>query len=179
MNLSFTTMNGAQAYLRDWKDTDFPAFAEMNADPEVMRYLLNPLSEAEARTFFDKIRTLIRENGWGFWAVEVEGELAGMTGLHRPTFDAPFTPCVEIGWRFRKMFWGQSIAYAAAQAALGFGFEELKLDEIVAFTTVGNTRSQTLMKRLGMTTDPMDNFDHPMVEPDNPLLPHVLYRKCR
>ncbi|MGB0371830.1 MAG: GNAT family N-acetyltransferase [Opitutales bacterium] len=177
--MEFETPSGTAGILRDWKDADFPAFAEMNADPEVMRYLLKTLTLEEAQTFLNKIRTLIAENGWGFWAVEVDGELAGMTGLHAPTFEAPFTPCVEIGWRFRKQFWGRSIAFSAARTALSYGFEKLQLDEIVAFTTQGNIRSQTLMKRLGMTYDPRDDFDHPMVEADNPLLRHVLYRKSR
>lgn len=59
-----------------------------------------------------------------------------------------------------------------------FGFEELGLDEIIAFTVPANMRSRRVMERLGMTHDPADDFDHPNV-PDGPLKRHVLYRLSR
>ena len=62
---------------------------------------------------------------------------------------------------------------------MGFGFETLGLDEIVAFTTVTNIPSQKVMQRLGMVRDPADDFLHPMLAQDHPLAPHVLYRLAR
>ena len=50
------------------------------------------------------------------------------------------------------------------------------LDEIVAFTAVGNLRSQTVMRHIGMVHDPTADFDHPALPADSPLRPHVLYR---
>ncbi len=68
------------------------------------------------------------------------------------------------------------MAQEAAKIWLGFGFETLEADEIVAFTTETNWRSQKLMQRLGMERNPADDFDHPMLEEGHPLLRHVLYR---
>lgn len=89
--------------LRQWKDTDFEPFAEMNSDPEVMRYLL-PLTRSESLDVFSRIREEIVQRGWGVWAVEVDGFLAGMVGLHVPDFHLPFSPCTEVLWRLRKEF---------------------------------------------------------------------------
>jgi len=91
-------------------------------------------------------------------------------------FEAPFTPCVEIGWRLGAEFWGQGLATEGARAVLRFGFDELKLPEIVALTVPANRRSRRVMEKIGMTCNPADDFEHPHPPPGHPLRPHVLYR---
>jgi ribosomal-protein-alanine N-acetyltransferase len=95
-----------------------------------------------------------------------------------PSFEAHFTPAVEIGWRLAREHWGKGYATEAARAALAFGQTELDLDEIVSFTAAINLRSRRVMERIGLTHDPADDFDHPRVA-DGPLRPHVLYRTGR
>ena len=41
-----------------------------------------------------------------------------------------------------------------------------------------NVRSQAVMRRIGMTTDPAEDFDDPDVG-EGPLRRHVVYRKLR
>jgi RimJ/RimL family protein N-acetyltransferase len=84
--------------------------------------------------------------------------------------------CVEIGWRLAKEYWGNGYASEAAAACLRFGFENLKLKQIVAFTAAANKRSMAVMERIGMTRNPDDDFDHPNLAPGHPLQRHVLYR---
>lgn len=163
--------------LRSWTDSDFEPYAEMNADPEVMRYFPAPLTRAEARESFERGREGIAEHGWGIWAVEVDGAFAGMTGLMVPRDALPFMPCVEILWRFRREYWGRGYAFAAAAEALTYGFATLGLPEVVAFTAVPNLRSIRLMERLGFQRDLSGDFDHPAVPPGHSLRRHVLYRK--
>jgi RimJ/RimL family protein N-acetyltransferase len=162
--------------LRPWRDSDLEPFAAMNADPEVMRYFPSVLSKAEAAECLDRLRRGIDERGWGLWAVDVDGAFAGFTGLSVPTFSAHFTPCTEIGWRFRREFWGRSLAYRAAREVLSFGFECLKLPEIVSFTATTNARSRRLMERLGFVRDADGDFDHPRIPEGHVLRRHVLYR---
>jgi RimJ/RimL family protein N-acetyltransferase len=50
------------------------------------------------------------------------------------------------------------------------------IDEIISITAVINTKSVSVMEKIGMRTNPAENFDHPKVAMDNPLRPHVLYR---
>jgi len=166
--------------LRQWRDSDFAAFAALNGDPEVMRHFPStmPVRDSDAMAAF--IRTRIAEQGWGLWAVEVAGgePFIGFVGLSRPRFEARFTPAVEVGWRLARASWGCGYATEAAEAALAYGFERLELDEIVSFTTTGNERSMRVMERLGMSHDPADDFDHPALA-DGPLRRHVLYRLSR
>jgi len=164
--------------LRPLQDADFEAFAAMNADPEVMRYLL-PMTRSESLAAFNHLREEITQRGWGIWAVEVEGLFAGTVGLHVPTYLLPFSPCTEILWRLRKQFWGRGIAYEAARQAIGYGFTQAGLAEIVSFTTPTNHRSIRLMERLGFARDQQGDFDHPEVPIGHDLRRHILYRKMK
>ena len=170
-------MNNETVVLRQWRDADLASFAEMNADPEVMEFLPQRLTFQESEAFLGRIRNSIDQQGWGLWAVEVNGEVAGFTGLARPTFEAIFMPCVEIGWRLRRQFWGRGIGYLAARQAEHFAFAVLGLSELVSFTSTTNGRSRRLMERLGFQRNPGDDFLHPRLPRDHPLCPHVLYRK--
>ncbi len=165
--------------LRQWQDSDFEPFAEMNANPEVMRYFLARKTRSEAQELFERLRRGIAERGWGVWAVEVDGSLAGMVGLNVPEWRVPFAPCTEILWRLRPEYWGRGVGYAAASQALEKGFTHVGLTEIVAYTTPVNLRSIRLMERLGMERDPQGDFDHPVVPAGHPLRRHVLFRKRR
>jgi ribosomal-protein-alanine N-acetyltransferase len=164
--------------LRRWRDDDREPFAALNADPVVMEHFPAPISREESDAFVDHIERGLEERGWGLWAVEVPGTAAfiGFVGLNPATFDAPFTPAVEVGWRLAREHWGYGYATEGARAALDFGFDTLALDEIVSFTTHGNVRSRRVMERLGMHRDPADDFDNPNVAIGDPIRPHVLYR---
>ena len=167
--------------LREWLDADLEPFAELNADPRVAEFLGAPLDRAASDALIDWIVARWASDGHGLWAVERsdDGAFLGFVGLAAPSFEAAFTPCVEVGWRLAPAAWGHGYATEAARAALRFGFTDLGLAEIVSFTTVANVRSRAVMERLGMTRDPADDFDHPRLGEDDPLRPHVLYRLRR
>jgi RimJ/RimL family protein N-acetyltransferase len=164
--------------LRTWRPADLEPFAAMNADAQVRRYFPSVLSRAESDASVARIMAHFEERGYGFWAVEIPGitSFAGMVGLAYVTFDAPFAPCVEIGWRLAVPYWGRGYATEAARAALAFGFDALRLNEIVSFTVPDNLPSRRVMERIGMTHRPDEDFDHPSVSERHPLRRHVLYR---
>jgi RimJ/RimL family protein N-acetyltransferase len=166
--------------LRQWRPGDCDSFAALNADPEVMRFFSAPMTREESDALAQRAEREIAERGWGLWAAELEGSapFIGFVGLAVPSFDAHFTPAVEVGWRLSREQWGNGYATEAARAATAFGFDELGLDEIVSFTSVVNEPSRRVMERLGMTHDPQEDFDHPSVS-DGPLRRHVLYRLRR
>jgi ribosomal-protein-alanine N-acetyltransferase len=165
--------------LRAWGDADREPFARMNADPRVMEYFPAPLTRAESHALVDRIQAHFAEHGWGVWATELRatGEFIGFIGLNVPTFEAHFTPCVEIGWRLAAEHWGKGLATEGARAALDCAFDELRLPEVVSFTTVANHRSRCVMEKIGMRHDAADDFDHPGLPEGHALRPHVLYRK--
>lgn len=167
--------------LRAWKDSDLPAWCEMNADAEVRRHFASVHTQDEAVAEASRIRGFLAQRGWGCWALEIPGTLpfAGFVGLLVPTFEAHFVPCVEIGWRLPQSAWGQGYATEAAQAAAQFAFDVLDQDEIVAITTPSNKPSQRVMERLGMRHDAAGDFDHPRVPEGHAMRRHVLYRLDR
>src|ERR1700753_3123051 len=101
--------------LRRWRDSDRVPFAPMNADPDVMRYFVVPLNRAQSDDFIDRIEVHFDTYGWGLWALERRdtGDFIGFTGLWSATFEAPFTPAIEVGWRLRKSAWGHGFATEA------------------------------------------------------------------
>ncbi|MEX2205357.1 MAG: GNAT family N-acetyltransferase [Myxococcota bacterium] len=164
--------------LRRFCAEDLEPFAALNADPRVMRYLLRTLSRDESDALAARIEEHFEAHGFGNFAVEVAADsaFAGFVGLSVPRFAAPFMPCVEIGWRLATRFQGRGYATEGARAALALGFGRLGLEEIVSFTVPANRASWQVMEKLGMTRDPAEDFDHPMIPEAHPLHRHVLYR---
>jgi RimJ/RimL family protein N-acetyltransferase len=163
--------------LRDWQPSDHAPFAALNADPEVMEHFPSRLTRAESDALVDRIALRWAEDGHGLWAVEriADGAFLGFSGVAR----LAWLPTPEIGWRFARFAWGQGLATEAARAARDWAFSTLGLAEIVSVTTAGNDRSQAVMRRIGMTRDPADDFLHPNLPDGHPLRPHVLYRLRR
>jgi RimJ/RimL family protein N-acetyltransferase len=167
--------------LRRWRSEDLAPFAALNADPRVMEYFPALLEPAESDALAARIDAHFDAHGFGLWAVEVPSvaPFAGFVGLALARFAAPFTPCVEVGWRLAAEHWGRGYAREGARAALDFAFAELGLDEVVSFTAVANRRSRRVMEAIGMIRDPADDFDHPGLPAGHPLERHVLYRVRR
>ena len=165
--------------LRGWRESDLVPWAAMNADPEVRRYLGPLLTFEQASAWVLSFQDDLDRYGFGFWALEIcaSGEFIGFTGLQTVDEEMPFTG-VELGWRLARPAWGHGYATEAALAAAGYGFGVMGLPEIVAVTTAGNLRSQTVMRRIGMTSDPAEDFDDPDVD-EGPLRRYVVYRKPR
>jgi ribosomal-protein-alanine N-acetyltransferase len=167
--------------MREWRDEDLEPFAALNADPVVMQHFPSTLTREQSDALVARIRRGFAEDGYGLWALEVRktGEFIGFTGLALQTFPAPFNPSVEVGWRLQRSAWSHGYASEAARVALGVGFDDFGLDEIVSMTAVTNLRSQRVMERIGMTRDPADDFLHPNVADGHRVQPHVLYRIVR
>jgi RimJ/RimL family protein N-acetyltransferase len=159
---------------------DRAPFHELNTHPRVVESLGSAPTREESDDMVERYSAELAREGWGLWAVEVAGAggapFVGMVGLHRVNPDLPCAPAVEVGWRLHPDHWGHGYATEAAGAALDYGFDEARLEEIVAFTTTLNSRSQSVMVRIGMVHDPGGDFDHPRLPEDSPLRRHVLYR---
>lgn len=164
--------------LRRWRDADREPFAIMNADPDVMEHFPSPLDRAASDALIDRIEAGFEADGFGLWAVEVSGgsDFIGFVGLSRATFEAPFTPAIEIGWRLARAHWGRGYATEAARRVLDHAFGPLGLEDVVSFTTPCNLRSRAVMTRLGLRRDPCGDFQHPAVELGDVHRAHVLYR---
>ncbi|EGJ72483.1 GCN5-related N-acetyltransferase [Bacteroides coprosuis DSM 18011] len=162
--------------IRDWKREDLQSFVTLNKDPEVMEHFLKTLMPTESIAMFNKIKDEINEYGYGPFAIELKEDhsFIGFTGFHNFDLDVDFAPGVEIAWRIHKNYWNQGYVTEAAKACLEYAKENLEFDQVYAFTSLPNIRSQRVMQKIGMTK--MKEFDHPLVPKSHPLQRHVLYQ---
>jgi RimJ/RimL family protein N-acetyltransferase len=167
--------------LRTWKDEDAEAFYRINQDPKVLEFLLGPMSIEEVKKFIREKNEFFNQYKYTLWAVEEKTShaLIGFVGLWNPPWQAPFTPCVEIGWRLGSQYWGQGYAVEAATAVLNYGFNCINFPELVSFTVPLNIRSLRVMEKIGMKRDFKGDFAHPKLPLAHPLSQHVLYRISR
>ncbi|WP_020386251.1 GNAT family N-acetyltransferase [Kribbella catacumbae] len=160
--------------LRPFQDEDLPAWAELNTDPEVMRYLGGkPLSRAESDAIAAGVNAQYVAEGTGFLAIErrSDGAFLGAGGL---THESWHPDDFEIGWRLARAHWGHGYATEAAASWLAYAFTDLDLPRVLASTDAPNTNSIAVMKRIGMT------FDHEAVlEADGEPFDAVIYSITR
>jgi len=165
--------------LRTWKDKDIDPFADMNADPRVREFFPSLRTREECEADIRKVRETYERDGFCMFAAELvaTGEFIGFIGLQKMDFIIPSIgqPTVEIGWRLAYKHWGKGLATEGARATVRYGFEELRLNEIVAITVPANLRSRRVMEKIGMKHHPELNFDHPRIPEGHPLRRHVLY----
>ncbi len=141
--------------LREWCDADLGPYAEMNADPEVRRYMFppRPLTEAESALEIDHVLDQWQRLGFGHWAVELResGELIGRTGIKRhPDWD-PDPQNTEVGWLYARAAWGRGLATEGAIESVRFCLEDVGSHEAISIAHVDNLASHRVMKKAGLS----------------------------
>ena len=136
---------------RVWQPSDLQPFGEINADPETMRFFKNPYSLEETQAMMDRMARMFEEKGYCYFAVDLleNQELIGAIGLGWKTFEADFTPCVDIGWRISKNYWNKGLTTEGAKACLEFA-KRLGIPEVFSYATSANLPSIQIMKKIGM-----------------------------
>ncbi|NND95142.1 MAG: GNAT family N-acetyltransferase [Flavobacteriales bacterium] len=157
---------------RNWSSDDLSEFAAMCADPDVMEHFPSTLSIQETKELIERLKDHYLQHGHCYYACEVKetSEFIGFIGLAHQSYEAPFTPAVDMGWRLKKSAWGQGYATEGANRCMQFAFYDLGLDSLVAVCTTNNIKSEKVMQKVGMTR--MGEFDHPK------LNEHPDYQRC-
>ena len=141
--------------LRRWKAEDIDPFANMCADPEVMKWIGSGVvrTREECLLAIENSEHFWEENGFGLFAVELREtqSLIGFSGFAVPSFLPEIMPSIEIAWRFVRDAWGHGYATEAATAALNFGLKERGLERVVSIYQVGNEASGRVMEKIGMS----------------------------
>lgn len=158
--------------LRNWHYSDLATMADLNADPEVMEYFPKTQTIDQTSSFINRMQQHYEDHGFCYFAVDLLGnqEFIGFIGLLHQNYDAPFTPCIDIGWRLKRSSWGYGYATEGAAACLEFGFEKLGLKTIHSVASVSNTPSEKVMQKIGMKK--LLKFDHPK------LLDYLELKEC-
>lgn len=148
MIVEIPTLETERLRLRAFRQDDFDVYAEMQGDPDVVRYLTGtPMSRTDAWRHMSMVAGHWVLRGFGMWALEEKssGELVGRAGPWMPDG----WPDFEIGWTLRKKFWGRGYATEAATAAMTYAFEELGRTKIVSIIHPDNVASQAVARRIG------------------------------
>lgn len=154
---------------------DLPLFAAMNRDVRVMRYFPALMTDSQTEMFYNRIVAEFKQKGWGLYAAELKssGAFIGYVGLHEISFEADFTPGIEIGWRLAADYHNRGLATEAAVEVLKLA-KEMRLCRLYSFTAKPNAPSERVMQKIGMTK--AGEFEHPALQEGSPLRTHVLYR---
>jgi RimJ/RimL family protein N-acetyltransferase len=135
--------------LRMWRESDLDDYAEMSADPAVMRYLGGGklLTRAEAWRSMAFFVGHWQLRGYGHWAVEekMSGRMIGRIGFLNPEG----WPGFEIGWTLARHAWGKGYATEGAKRALAYAFNELDRRHVISLIHPENTPSMRVAERLG------------------------------
>jgi RimJ/RimL family protein N-acetyltransferase len=138
--------------MRMWREDDFEAYAELCADPEVMRYLGGKtFDRTEAWRSMAMFVGHWQLRGYGLWAVEekASGRFAGRLGFLNPAG----WPGFEIGWTFKREFWGKGYATEGGRRALEYAFKELDRPHVISLIHPENRASIRVAERLGETLE--------------------------
>lgn len=147
MPLSFA-LETTRLILRPWCPADIEPFHAVCSDPQVMHHVGSgvPWSREQTNAFIDTAIATQEQLGYCRWAVidKAADRLIGFCGFV-PTQDGG-----EIGWRLAVSAWGRGLATEAAQAALNYGFENLRFPRVTATVQSGNAASLRVTEKLGL-----------------------------
>ena len=152
---SIPALETERLLLRGWLPQDVDAYARINSDPEVRRFVrpARALTPSEADGEVGALLDQWRRVGFGHWAVILKetGQTIGRTGA-KQHLDWPLGPdnC-EVGWLYAREAWGKGYATEGALAALRFVFEEVGREQVISIADRHNHASHRVMERVGFS----------------------------
>lgn len=166
----------ARLGFRNWNDSDTEKLFSINSDPVVMKYFPSIATRIQTEEFIDRMRKSFSEKGFCYFAVDTigDGNFIGFTGLMEQTYEADFTPCIDIGWRLRQDAWDRGYATEGATRCLSYAFDVIKLDTVYATAPIVNIKSENVMQKIGMKK--IKEFIHPRLAEHAHLRNCVLYQ---
>ncbi len=131
----------------DKKDVD--AIYSMRSDADIMRFIREPQNRRESTDWVELVSSRWADERIGFCAMleKPSGVFVGWCGIWR----LKETGELEIGYAVAKEFWGKGLAAEAALAFLGYAFDNLDTEKIVAVARPENAASRRVMEKLGMS----------------------------
>ncbi|MEM6316537.1 MAG: GNAT family N-acetyltransferase [Bacteroidota bacterium] len=162
--------------LRNWSTADLQSFTVMNQNPDVMRYFPSTYGRERTATLIERMQRQYEKTKYCYFAADDlwTGEFIGFIGLMFQDYPAPFTPCIDIGWRLTPSVWGRGLATEGATACLNYAFGALNLKEVYSVASVANVPSIKVMQKIGMRFQ--YEFKHPALVHSPDLEVCVLYK---
>jgi ribosomal-protein-alanine N-acetyltransferase len=145
--------------LRPFNEGDFESIFLMNSIPQVLTYIpqnpLTDIAQAEA-VYHNIILAAYEEHGFGRWAVhhKQDDKVIGFCG---PKYISEYNK-VELGYRYFPEYWGKGIGYEAAEATVKTLKPQFDIDLIIALILHGNTGSEAIARKLGMSIHEQNEY---------------------
>lgn len=160
---------------RNWEMEDVETMAAINADALVMEFFSYTQTREQTINFIERMQRQFAEKGFCYFAVDKldNTEHIGFIGVNEQTFEADFTPCIDIGWRLKSNEWNKGYATEGARACLHYAFNNLSIPRIYSITPKVNLKSEYIMQKIGMTK--VKHFIFPLLKDDERLKECVLY----
>lgn len=133
----------------------------ISLDPKVMEFFPTTRTPEQTKGFVKKMQEMFDDKGYCYFAVDVlePGKFIGFIGLCYQTYNVPFAPFVDVGYRLAVEAWGKGLATEGAARCLNYGFNELGIHTIKAIAVEQNTKSTHVMEKIGMKK--ALHFTHP------------------
>lgn len=145
--------------LRQWREADFPRYAEMFAAPQT-HHIGGPLTLGDAWRRFLQMPGAWAIQGFAMFAIEEKssGLFMGQAGPWQPAG----WPGTEVGYALHPEAWGKGYCTEACTAAMDWAFEHLGWTEIIHSIDAANIPSQNVAKRLGARNRGRGRFPPPL-----------------
>ena len=175
MSTTHYLFTSARLGFRVWKTDYLNQMSAISGDSEVMEFFPNLQDRDHTKGFIERMQAEYAARGYCYYAVEIleTGEFIGFLGLHLQEFESDFTPCVDIGWRFKSHVWNRGYATEGAIRCLAHAFEDLKIEKVYSMTPKLNVKSARIMQKAGMHY--VKNFELALLKDDERLRDCVLY----
>ncbi len=156
--------------LRYFTLEDVDAVFAVIGDPETMKFYPQRFTRDDAMRWVTKSQDRYRRDGYALFAVVLKsnGQVIGNCGLMRQEIEGE--SLIEVGYHFRRDYWGQGYATEAARGCMAYAFGHLKADKVVSLILPENLPSRRVAERNGMTVERQVMFHD---------LPHLMYAMRR
>jgi RimJ/RimL family protein N-acetyltransferase len=161
---------------RNWNLTDIDKMHEINSDEEVMRFFPTIPTKKQTTEFVERMKKQFESKGFCYFAVDKleDNEFVGFIGLSEQTYEADFTPCIDIGWRIKRNEWNKGYATEGAKECLKYALNDLKLENVYSIAPKINIKSEHIMIKIGMKKQ--YEFEHSLLINFEQLKTCVLYK---
>lgn len=161
---------------RNWELTDIDEMYQINSDEKVMEFFPSVSTKQQTTDFVERMNSQFADKGFCYFAVDKleNNEFIGFIGLSEQTYEADFTPCVDIGWRIKRSEWNKGYATEGAKKCLDYALKDLKLDNVFSIAPKINTKSEHIMTKIGLKKQ--YEFQHSLLTNNEQLKTCVLYR---
>lgn len=166
----------ARLGFRNWHFADIDKMHEINSDEKVMEFFPGIPTKEQTAEFVERMKKQFEDKKFCYFAVDKlhDSEFIGFIGLSEQTYEADFTPCVDIGWRIKRSEWNNGFATEGAKKCLEYALNDLHLKNVYSVAPKVNTKSEHIMAKIGMKKQ--YEFEHTLLVNNNRLKTCVLYK---